>query len=166
MMKLLAIAAASLTAVLLAVSVVRAANDGNQDFAVGGFERSNAPTNGGHTGFSAQSGPNGQAVNGQVTSTFDSSPNSGAPGIKQRWNVVCLAVSGHDASMGLVPRNAPPSNAADIRGLTVHDGGPGGTLDTYGFWTGDDPNNCAAHLTAADAPNPPLHGNITVHDEP
>ena len=137
-------------------------NDGEHDFAVGGFERAQFPPtfSGGHTGFSAQSGPNGNAVKGQVTSTFDNS--NPFPGSKQRWTVVCLAVSGMNASMGLVPRDAPPSNTADIRGLTVHDGGPGGTADLYTFW-GPDPQDCAAHLL--EAVFPISHGNILVHDE-
>src|SRR5438309_11379047 len=107
MKKLLAIPAATLTAVLLVAPVVRAsivdlltfhaavgaaqavdptlnqpATDGGHDFAVGGFERNFLPQSGGHTGFSAQSTPNGDNPSGQVTSTFDSSPNSGNPGTK------------------------------------------------------------------------------------
>src|SRR5919201_434471 len=90
MKKLLAIAAASLTAVVFAVPVARAGivdlltfqsavdaaqavdptldpppNDGAHDFAVGGFERAN----GAHTGFSAQSGPLGENPFGHVSST-------------------------------------------------------------------------------------------------
>jgi hypothetical protein len=188
--KLIVVTAAALTAVLLVAPAVRAtvvdlvtfqaavdaahavdptltapSNDGNHDFAVGGFERSSTPTNGGHTGFSAQSHPNGQAPSGHVSSTFDSSPASPAPGVKQRWDVVCLAVAGNEAAMGLVPTKSPRDNTAPITVLAVRDSGmPGGAGDEYAFYNGADPTDCATYVTGAVFEI--LHGNILVHDEP
>jgi hypothetical protein len=140
------------------------ANDGNHDFAVGGFERSNTPTNGGHTGFSAQSHPNGQAPSGHLSSTFDSSPTSPTPGVKQRYDVVCLAVSGNEAAIGMVPTNSPKTNTGSDQVLAVEDSGmPGGAGDMYAFYVGADPTDCATYVGGAVFA--PLRGNILVHDE-
>jgi hypothetical protein len=139
-------------------------NDGNHDFAVGGFERSNTPTNGGHTGFSAQSHPNGQAPSGHLSSTFDSSPTSLTPGVKERYDVVCLAVSGNEAAIGMVPTSSPKTNTGMDQVLAVEDSGmPGGAGDMYAFYIGADPTDCATYLGGAVFP--PLRGNILVHDE-
>ncbi len=180
MRKFIAIGVATLTAVLLAAPVVRAgivdlltfeaavdaaqavdptlqqpANDGKHDFAVGGFER---PV-GSHAGFSAQSGPNGEAPKGHLSSTSDDFR------VKERYDVVCLAVAGPNASIGLAPTNSPPSNAGTPRILRVFDSQmPGGMGDLFTFYI-TDPMQCAQFL-AMPALNMPLKGNILVHDEP
>ncbi len=130
-------------------------NNGSHDFAVGGFLRANVEMS--HTGFSAQSGPQGQAAKGHLSST-----SSG--GLKERYRVTCLAVSGSDAAMGLVPTNAPRSNAGTERVLSVHDGGlPRGGGDRYTFWF-TSASNCASFVGGAGFTR--VRGNIVVHDAP
>jgi hypothetical protein len=178
MKKQLALATATLVAVFVAAPVARAsivnpltfnaamnpalavdptlappANDGTHDFAVGGFEGELME----HVGFSAQSGPQGQAPSGHVSLTY-------ANGLKGRWRVTCLAVEGKDAVMGIVPTEAPPSNAAFEGLLAVHDGGPGAAGDTYAFFELP-PSICAlavGHLTTFEVPI--MRGDILVHD--
>jgi hypothetical protein len=156
---------AGVFAVLGATSAIATPSDGSHDFAVGGFERSSTPTNGGHTSFSAHSGPSGQDPSGQLSSTFDSSPSSPAPGQKERYRVVCLAVSGSDAALGLVPTDSPKTNVGAPRVLAVHDGGmPGNAGDLYAFYAAADPADCASYVGGGLFPT--LHGNFLVHDEP
>lgn len=163
MKKLLALVPLTLAAMLLVVPIASSGNGG--DFAVGAFERASTPTNGGHTGFSAQSGPNGQSPSGYLSSTFDSSPASPAPGRIERYNVVCLAVSGSDAAIGLVPTGSPSTNAGAPRVLAVHDGGlPNGGGDLYTFYTDTAPSDCASRV--GEALFTPLTGNIVVNDAP
>jgi hypothetical protein len=129
------------------------ANDGSHDFAVGGFERANVAMS--HTGFSAQSGPQGQAPTGHLSSTSST-------GLKERYDVTCLAVFGPDAAIGLVPTNSPPTNAGTERVLAVHDGDlPGGGGDLYTFWF-TSASNCQFYVGLAFFA--PLSGNIVVHD--
>jgi hypothetical protein len=130
-------------------------NDGQHDFVVGGFTRANVEMS--HTGFSAQSGPHGQAPSGHLSSTSDT-------GLKERYTVTCLVVDGQDAAIGLVPTDTPKSNTATQQVLAVHDGGPGGTLDTYAFYQ-DNANDCPQWLHECTFFTP-LNGNILVHDEP
>ena len=129
--------------------------NGSHDFAVGGFERSNVDMS--HTGFSAQSGPQGQAPKGHLSSTS-------ADGLKERYRVTCLVVSGSDAAMGLVPTSSPRSNAGTARVLSVHDGGlPGGGGDRYTFWFAS-AASCASFVGSAGFT--PVRGNVVVHDAP
>ncbi len=133
MKKLLAVTTATLAGVLLAAPLARAsivnpltfnaavsaaqavdptlappANDGKHDFAVGGFEGIEME----RVGFSAQSGPQGQAPSGHVSGTF-------AKGEKLRFKVACLEVEGNKARIGIVPSEAPPSNAAAKEGASL-----------------------------------------------
>jgi hypothetical protein len=175
MKKQLALATATLVAVFVAAPVARAsivnpltfnaavnaaqafdptvappANDGKHDFAVGGFEGAFME----HLGFSAQSGPQGQAPSGHVSGTY-------AKGEKYRWRVTCLAVEGKDAAIGLVATEAPPSNAAFEAVFTVHDGGPGAAGDLYAFFEYP-ASKCAEGVGAAFVPI--KSGDILVHD--
>src|SRR5438105_12033420 len=162
MKKQLAVTTATLVAVFVAAPVARAsivnpltfnaamqaaqavdptlappANDGKHDFAVGGFEGVLME----HVGFSAQSGPHGQAPSGHLSETF-------AKGEKYRFEVTCLVVQGNLAHIGLVPTEAPPSSAAKEEVLVVVDGGPGPAGDEYEF-TAEKASECAleiAHL--------------------
>jgi hypothetical protein len=129
-------------------------NDGNHDFTVGGFDEQF----GGHVGFSAQSGPRGQGPQGHLSSTDD------ATGLKERYDVVCVAVSGQDAALGLEPTSSPKDNSGTPRILIVHDGRlPGGGGDRYAFSLAD-PTKCAAFVHGG-AVVVPVTGNILVHDE-
>jgi hypothetical protein len=80
--------------------------------------------------------------------------------------VVCLAVSGNEASIGLVPTDSPSDNAGTPRVLTVLDSGlPGGEGDMYAFVIQKNaPAKCARYLGTY--PFAPLSGDIVVHDEP
>jgi hypothetical protein len=177
MKKLLAITTATLAGVLLAAPMAHAsivnlltfnaavteaqlvdpmlappANDGNHDFAVGGFEGIFME----HWGFSAQSGPQGQAPSGHLSATI-------ADGAKGRWEVTCLAVEGKDAAIGLVPTEAPPSNVAEELVLVVHDGGPGPAGDKYASLIAH-ASECARFLIFSPLGSPIMSGDILVHD--
>jgi hypothetical protein len=133
-------------------------NDGEHDFTVGGFERTGANINS-HVGFSAQSGPQGQEPKGHLSAT------NSMTGVKERYDAICVAVAGPNAAVGLVPRDAPPDNAATPRILAVHDGGlPGGGGDLYAFYLfPPTATNCVFFVGGAVFI--PESGNILVHDE-
>ena len=141
-------------------------NDGANDFAIGDFERAN----GGHTGFEAYSDPNGANPFGHLSSTFDNNSTGGTGTIHQRYDVICLAVSGNEAAIGLVPTDSPPDNAATApRVLVVWDSGlPGGAGDEYAFTTllKKVPTDCARWLGRFKGGFAPISGDIVVHDEP
>ena len=86
--------------------------------------------------------------------------------MKERYDVICVAVSGQNAAVGLVPTTSPPDNAATPRILSVRDSGlPGGTGDMYAFYfVTPTPTNCAGFVTGAVFSI--ASGNILVHDEP
>jgi hypothetical protein len=132
------------------------------DYAIGDFERAN----GGHVGFEAFSDPDGANPFGHLSSTIDNDASGGTGTIKSRYDVVCLAVSGNEASIGLVPTDSPPDNAGTPRVLTVLDSGlPGGAGDMYAFVLQKNaPANCAKWLGRYQFA--PLSGDIVVHDEP
>lgn len=132
-------------------------NDAKSDFVVGGFQRSE----GGHTGFSAHSGPTGEGPFGYLTSTFDSKSTAGV--IQERFRVTCLAVVGNQAAMGLEPADTGSNDAPFQRVLAILDAGaPGGTGDMYAFFSAP-ANTCAAFVLAV-KPFAPLRGSLVVHD--
>ena len=132
------------------------------DYAIGGFERAN----GGHVGFEAYSDPDGANPFGHLSSTIDNNTIGSTGTIQSRYDVVCLAVSGNEAAIGLVPTGSPPDNAGTPRVLIVLDSGlPGGAGDLYGFVIQKNaPTRCAHYLGTP--PFAPLSGDIVVHDEP
>jgi hypothetical protein len=76
--------------------------------------------------------------------------------------VICLAVLGDDAALGLVPTDAASNDELMGEVLAVHDSGlPGGMSDTYAFLP-EPPAMCA--LSVGDAILPIERGNILVHD--
>jgi hypothetical protein len=153
---LAALGGVALAALFLVAPSGAGPTSGPHDFAVGGFSRAN----GAHIGFSAHSGPTGSAAVGHLSSTFDNNI-TGTGTIKERFRVVCLAVAGNQAAIGLVPTDSPPDNAGTPRVLSVQDSGlPGGTGDLYAF-VDTAPTNCAAALGLH--PFAPLSGNILVH---
>jgi hypothetical protein len=182
--KVLALATVALTAVLVVAPSVRAdivdlltfqaavdaaqavdptldppPNDGQHDFAVGGFE----DVFGEQVGLSAHSGPNGGNSFGHESVTKPKPEGEE----RIRSQVVCLAVSGKLAAWGTVVMNSnsstfPPGTEFVEFG---RDGGPGGAGDGWGF-ASDSAANCAAHVTDALAAAPITSGNILVHDEP
>jgi hypothetical protein len=86
-----------------------------------------------------------------------------AKGLKGRWRVTCLAVEGKDDVMGIVPTEAPPSNAAFEGMLAVHDGGPGAAGDMYAFFEFL-PGLCALVVGQVTFEIPIMSGDILVHD--
>jgi hypothetical protein len=158
MKKLLVIAAAALTAVLLAAPVVRA--DGTHDFAVGGIRGLGGVNS---IGFSAQSEPNGANPQGYLSQTIPEGKTS--PQRRDRFTVTCLAVAGNLAALGLTPADtATLARFPNGRVLRVTDSGlPGGEGDLYGYDNGD-ASNCQNHVTGGTVA--PESGDIVVHDEP
>ena len=180
MKKLLAISAASVTAVLVVAPAVRAeivdlltfqqavdaaqavdatldapANDGAHDFVVGGF----TDFIGERVGLSAQSGRLGEKVSGQESVTFP----QGAPRIRSK--VVCLAVLGKVAAWGT---RVTDSNSNTLPPGTEfvefgRDGGPGGVLDGWDFAVAP-ASSCGAFLVNAAASLPLLSGNLLIQD--
>jgi hypothetical protein len=130
-------------------------NDPTKDFAVGGFQASGEQK----IGFSAQSdGPKAEDAWGHFSDTLVE------VGLTGRWRVVCLAVLGSKASLGLVPQNTAASEIFITEVFVVRDSGlPGGMGDTYIFRPGADPENCQTGLLTE--PTFPIErGNILVHD--
>ena len=126
------------------------ANDGQHDFAVGGFQTADTTT----WGVSGQSGPNGENPFGHVSFTSPS-------GFKGRYDVVCLAVAGNDAALGLVPTPTTGTGPGGV--LALHDGGPAAaSADRYTFNQFESPLTCAAHV--GEAVLVPVNGNIVVND--
>ena len=134
-----------------------ASSNGSHDFANGGFERAN----GFRTGFTAQATP--QGANGHLSSTFD---NGSGPTIVERYDVVCLAVNGNTAAIGLVPTDNPSDNSATPRVLVVYDSQqPGGDGDRYAFVLSPAVNNCGAFANPGNAVFATLNGNVHVNDD-
>jgi hypothetical protein len=140
---------------LLAVdpAIEPAANDHGKDFAVGGFQHNLRNNN---VGFSAHSGPMGGDPWGHLSETIPG-------GNKARFRVVCLAVMGIDAAIGLRPTHAASNDQTEGFVLAVRDTGmPSGALDEFAFVPDVLPEMCADGLFAAfftvDS------GNILVHD--
>jgi hypothetical protein len=181
MQKLLAISAASVTAVLLVAPAVRAGvvdlltfqqavdaaqavdatldpppNDGAHDFVVGGFQN----VSGELVGLSARSGPHGENPFGRESVTFP----QGAPKIRSK--VVCVAVLGNVAAWGTVATESksntlPPGTQFVEFG---RDGGPGGLLDGWGFVLAP-ADTCGAYVLNGVASLPNQSGNLLIHDE-
>jgi hypothetical protein len=187
MKKLLAISAASVTAILLLAPAVRAeivdlltfqqavdaahsvdatlaapTNDGAHDFVVGGFKDASQEL----VGLSAQSGPLGESPSGHESVTFP----QGAPRIRSK--VTCLAVLGNVVGVGQVAAWGTVVTSSNSNTLPVNtqfvefgrDGGPGGALDGWGFVLAS-ANTCTAHVADGIASLPILSGNLLIHDE-
>jgi hypothetical protein len=153
MKRMLAALFLGLVFALVVASGVASADSPN-DFAVGGFQGSAENS----MGFSAHSnGPKAEDAWGHMTETIPGSEGKG------RWRVVCLAVSGSKASIGLEPQNSAASDFGPNI-LVVRDSGlPGGEGDTYAFFTGGDPQQCQSLLPLE--PSFPIEsGNIQVYD--
>jgi hypothetical protein len=147
------IGAAIAVVVMLLVPVTAQSAPATYDSAIGDFDR----MGGGHIGFEAYSDPDGANPFGHLSSTTGT--------IQSQYDVVCLAVSGNGASIGLVPTDSP-DNAGTPRVLVVVDSGlPGGAGDQYGFIIKKNaPTRCAHYVKPP--PFAPLSGDIVVHDEP
>jgi hypothetical protein len=131
-------------------------NDPSKDFAVGGF----TGVDNNKVGFSAHYTSSGQHPQGYVTETIPGS-SSEAP-IQERFRVVCLAVVGHNAAIGLVPAENQANDETRNFILAVRDGGPGGTADMYLPISEVDPTTCGDHVP--DAFFLVVEGNILVND--
>jgi hypothetical protein len=154
MKRLLAALFLALVVALVGASGVASA-DPTKDFAVGGFQSAALEQN---FGFSAHTdGPNADDAWGHMSNTLVET------GETRRWRVVCLAVLGSTASLGLEPQNSAASDTTFSRLFVVRDSGlPGGTGDTYAF-VGGNPQECQSGLLV-EPPFPIENGDILVHD--
>lgn len=127
-------------------------DDPGRDFVVGGVQDADGFNN----GFSAHSGPLGEKPYGHLSAT-----NPALPFFKARERVVCLAVSGNFAAIGLVAATSNSDIPSEV--VVLRDGGPGGAAD--GFDSHQlEPEDCEQGLLLA--PGAPLirRGNILIHD--
>jgi hypothetical protein len=133
-------------------------NDPNRDFAVGGFQ---GPIENSNWGFSGHSGPWGESPQGHASETI---PGAGAGTFQARWDVICVAVVGKYAALGLVPTDAASNDQPEPFVLALFDGGPSGTGDAFGVvpQTVVPPNMCA--LAIGFEFFSLEHGNILVND--
>jgi len=153
MKRLLSALFLGLLVALLGASGVASAAPPN-DFAVGGFQAASSEQK---IAFSAHSnGPNPEDAWGHMSDTLV------ATGRKGRWRVVCLAVSGSKASLGLEPQNSAASDFPSNTFVVRDSGLPGGAGDTYRFAPGD-LQECQSSLSF-EPTNPIESGNILVHD--
>ena len=115
--------------------------------AVGGFQG----TEGNKVAFSADSGSVGQDPKGHLSETRPHFFPSGSSSTYQgRFRVICLAVLGNEAAVGLVPTNAASNDTTNGFVLAVRDNGqPNGTGDQYGFVPGVSPATCGQGLGEA-----------------
>lgn len=141
-------------------------NGPGKDSAVGGFHGVGTAgvTTKNNVGFSAESGSLGQDPQGHLSDTephfFPTSPNTR----HGRFRVICLAVLGNQAAVGLVPTDTASNDESIGEVLAVQDSGlPGGMGDTYAFLP-EPPAMCA--FSVGDAILPIERGNIHVHDAP
>jgi hypothetical protein len=153
MKRLLSALFLGLLVALVGASGVASADPPN-DFAVGGFQAASSEQK---IAFSAHSnGPNPEDAWGHMSDTLV------ATGTKGRWRVVCLAVSGSTAAIGLEPQNSAASDFPSNIFVVRDSGLPGGAGDTYSFLTGN-PQQCQSGLLVK--PTFPIErGNILVHD--
>jgi hypothetical protein len=132
-------------------------NDGRHDFVVGGFQFADL-----NWAVSAHSGPSGEEPFGHANRTLPKLPSEDK---QQRWRVTCVAVVGKSAALSLEPSTAGSNDNSDPHILSVFDGGPGGTLDRFSFFTNFANEPCAARvLTAVLFGNAIERGNILVRD--
>jgi hypothetical protein len=130
-------------------------NDPNRDFVVGGFQ---GPVENSNWGVSGHSGPLGEDPQGHASETI---PGASAGTFQARWDVVCVAVLGNEAALGLVP--TPTSqDQPDSFVLAVFDGGPSGTSDFFGVVPDVPPHECWRAI--GDEFFGLQHGNILVND--
>jgi hypothetical protein len=126
-------------------------NDPAKDFVVGGYQ-----VFGPNNGVSAHSdGPKAEDAWGHISVTAERG--------KARFRVVCLAVLGSKAAIGIVPQESA-SSTVDFSGVIVfRDSGlPGGMGDIYRIETGF-PERCPIDLLLE--PTFSIErGNILVHD--
>jgi hypothetical protein len=130
-------------------------NDPTRDFAVGGFQALLPPKV--TMGFSAhEDGPRAEDAWGHASQTFET-------GSKGRWRVVCFAVSGNEAALGLEPQDSRASHLGPGI-LDVRDSGlPGGAGDLWSFFP-NQPEFCELLLAVAEPTEAIERGNILVHD--
>ncbi len=127
-------------------------DDPGRDFVVGGVQDADGFNN----GFSAHSGPLGENPYGHLSAT-----NPDLPFFKARERVVCLAVAGSIAAIGLVAATTNSDIVSEV--VVLRDGGPGGAA--YGFDALQiDPQDCEKGLAVAPAPPLIQRGNILIHD--
>jgi hypothetical protein len=135
-------------------------NDGKHDFAVGGVQ----DAFGLNHGISAHSGPQGQDPFGKMTTK-----RPAREGAKELYNVVCLAVVGNVAAIGVRGEvfSNPSNNKFPVTNIwVVQDNGPGGEFDrltAVGPNIGE-PENCESGLALAATAPFINNGNILVHD--
>jgi hypothetical protein len=130
-------------------------NGPGKDFVVGGGQNLDQ-----NFGLSAHSGALGEDPDGHVSLTF------GQPDTRQyRGRVICLAVAGNLATVGVVPTNARSNDFPALQlVLGVRDSGlPGGTGDGIQA-VSTIAANCAVFLPLAAVVNPIERGNLLVHD--
>jgi hypothetical protein len=133
-------------------------NDGQHDFAVGGFQG----TADNNVGFSAHSDHLGVNPQGHLSQTI--------PQVRRdRFTVTCLAVAANRASLGLTPSDAETAERyPEGRLFTVTDNGnpvDGQPVDLYSYRLGILPEDCATWAGLGGFFTP-VNGNIVVHDEP
>jgi hypothetical protein len=133
-------------------------NDPNRDFAVGGFQ---GPVENSNWGVSGHSGPSGENPQGHASETI---PGAGAGTFQARWRVICVAVMGKEAALGLVPTDTASNDQPDPFVLALFDGGPSGRGDAFAVvnQTQVSPYLCLDGIGLEFFPVE--HGNILIND--